>query len=64
MAMFAAAFIAMRSVRLLPVFSSPAEEISAPTIIRRSLAWSRALVAVNFSCRAGASPISMSAARV
>jgi hypothetical protein len=34
MAMFAAAFIAMRSVRLLPVFSSPAEEISAPTIIR------------------------------
>ena len=34
MAMFAAAFIAMRSVRLLPVFSSPAEEVSAPTIIR------------------------------
>ena len=34
MAMFAAAFIAMRSVRLLPVFSSPAEEIPAPTIIR------------------------------
>jgi hypothetical protein len=33
-AMFAAAFIAMRSVRLFPVFSSPAEEISPPTIIR------------------------------
>jgi hypothetical protein len=34
MALFAAAFIAMRSVRLLPVFSSPAEEVVTPTIIR------------------------------
>jgi hypothetical protein len=34
MAMFAAAFIAMRSVRLLPVFSSPAEEVVTPAIIR------------------------------
>lgn len=32
--MFAAAFIAMRSVRLFPVFSSPADEVTAPTIIR------------------------------
>jgi hypothetical protein len=37
MAMFAAAFIAMRSVRMLPVFLSPAEEIAPPTIIRFEL---------------------------
>jgi hypothetical protein len=34
MAMFAAAFIAMRSVRMFPSFSSPAEAVPAPTIIR------------------------------
>jgi hypothetical protein len=32
--MFAAAFIAMRTVRLFPVFSSPSEDVAAPTIIR------------------------------
>ncbi len=33
-AMFAVAFIAMRTVRLLPVFSSPADDVTPPTIIR------------------------------